>query len=67
MPMLTTVVIRSPVCPRHSAAADPLGERAHPVEHPVHVGDHVLPVHDELGVARQAQRGVQHRRGPRSC
>ena len=26
MPMLTTVVIRSPVCPRHCAGADPLGE-----------------------------------------
>ena len=38
MPMLTTVAIRSPVAPTHSPLRTRLGERAHPVEHLVHVG-----------------------------
>ena len=60
MPMLTTVVIRSPVAPVHSPERTRSANARHPVEHLVHVGDHVLAVHDEARVARQAQRGVQH-------
>ena len=33
MPMLITLRIGSPVWPRHSPDADPVGERRHPVEH----------------------------------
>jgi hypothetical protein len=40
--------------------ADVVGERAHPVQHGVHVGHHVLAVHHERRVAGQAQRGVQY-------
>ena len=43
------------------AAAQPVGEVAHPVEHRVHVGDDVLAVDRQLGTAGQPQRGVQHR------
>ena len=42
------------------AAAQPVGEVAHPVQHLVHVGDDVLAVDGQLGAARQPQRGVQH-------
>ena len=43
------------------AAAQPIGEVAHRVQHRVHVLDDVLAVDGQLGVARQPQRGVQHR------
>ena len=42
------------------ARAQPVGEIAHRVEHRVHVGDHVLAIHGQSGVAGKAQRGVQH-------
>ena len=42
-------------------AAQPVGEVAHPVQNVVHVGDDVLTVDRQLRVARQPQRGVQHR------
>src|SRR6185437_14610016 len=42
------------------AAAQPVGEIAHPVQHFVHIGDDVLPVDGQRCVARQPQRGVQH-------
>ena len=43
------------------AAAYPVGEVAHGIEHLVHIGDNVLPVDHQLRVARQAQRRVQDR------
>ena len=43
------------------AAAQPVGEVAHLVEHLVHVLDDVLAVDGQLLAARQSQRGVQHR------
>ena len=61
MPMLTTVLDALAGRAGPLAAAQPVGELAHPVEHLVHVGDDVLAVDDQLGVARQPQRGVQHR------
>ena len=47
MPTLTTVVMRLPVAPRQWAAADAVGEVAHPVEHPVHIRDDVVPTDGE--------------------
>ena len=38
-----------------------VGEVTHRVEHCVHVGDHVLAVDGQRRIARQPQRGVQHR------
>ena len=58
--MLTTVVMRSPGGARPLAAAQPVGEVAHRVQHVVHVGDDVLAVDRQLRAARQPQRGVQH-------
>ena len=43
------------------AAAQPVGELTHPVEHLVHVGHHVLPVDGQRRIPGQSQRGVQHR------
>ena len=43
------------------AAADAVGEAGHLVEHRVHVGDDVLPVHDDRGVPRRAQGDMQDR------
>ena len=56
MPMLTTLLMRLPVClPR--AAADPLGEVGHLVEHGVHLGHDVLAVdHDRSRRAAPAAR-----------
>ena len=42
------------------AGPDAVGHLPHPVEHPVHVGYHVLPVDLERGTTRHAQRHVQH-------
>ena len=42
------------------ARADPVGERRHPVEHLVHVGDDITPVDDQRPLAWHAQRDVQH-------
>ena len=61
MPMLTTRRDALARRARPLAAAQPVGEVAHPVEHLVHVGDDVLAVDGQLGAARLAQRGVQHR------
>ena len=47
MPMLTTVRMRWPVCPVHCPERTRVGEVGHPVEHRVHVRDHVLPVDDQ--------------------
>ena len=47
--------------PRPFAAAHTPGEVRHPIEHVVHLGDHVLAVDDQACIARQPQRGVQHR------
>ena len=61
MPMLTTVVMRSPVAPVHS----PLRSRS--VNSPIRSStsctsvDDVLAVDGQLDAARQPQRGVQHR------
>ena len=43
------------------AAAHLVGERVHLVQHLVHLGHDVDAVHDQTGVARQPERGVQHR------
>ena len=42
------------------AAAQPVGEVAHPVQHLVHIVDDVLSVDGQLLAARQPQRDVQH-------
>src|ERR1700761_3063791 len=42
------------------AAAQPVGEISHRVEHFVDIGDDVLAAHDQLRVPRQPQRGVQY-------
>ena len=42
------------------AAADAVGEVGHLVEHGVHVRDDVLPVDDDRGVPRRAERDVEH-------
>ena len=60
MPMLTTLRIGLPVWPFHSPAADPVGERGHPVEHLVHLLDDVDAVDDQRRAARHPQRDVQH-------
>ena len=44
--------------PDPRAGPHPVGELRHPVEDRVDLGDHVLPVDDELAVARHAQRHV---------
>ena len=56
--MLTTVLMRSPVAPFHSPAAQPVGERAHLVEHLVHVGDDVLAVDRQLDASRGNRSAV---------
>ncbi len=61
MPMLTTLRMRLPVCPRQLAAADRVGERRHPVEHRVHVGHDVDAVDDDPLACGRAQGDVQHR------
>ena len=60
MPMLTTVRMRRPVAPCHDAVADPVGERRHPAEHLVDVGDDVVAVEHDLGAGRGAQGDVEH-------
>ena len=45
---------------RPGAAAHAMREVRHPVEHGVHVGHHVPAVDQDRGVARGAQRHVQH-------
>ena len=42
------------------AAADPLGERRHPVEHGVHLGDHVDAVDDQRRVLGHPEGHVEH-------
>ena len=59
MPMLTTVVMRSPVAPRHSPAADLVGEAGHAVEDLVHVGDDVVAVGGDDLVAGGPQGHVE--------
>ena len=60
IPMLTTVVMRSPVAPSHSRRAP--GPRTPPsVQDLVHLGDHVDTVDHELGVPGHPQRDVEHR------
>ena len=61
MPMLTTLRIGLPVCPRPLAGAHPLGEGAHAVERLVDLLDDVDAVDDQRAVARHPQRHVQHR------
>ena len=62
MPMLTTVRIRSPVCPVHCPERTASVNVGHPVQHRVHVGDarpgRRRPARRPAG---QAQRGVQDR------
>ena len=47
--------------PRPRAAADPIREFGHPVEHRVDLVHHVLPVENDRGPSRCAQGHVQHR------
>ena len=42
------------------ATANAVGERRHPVEHRVHIGNDVAPIDDDRGTARRAQRHMQH-------
>ena len=43
------------------AVSHPLAELAHPVEHHVHLLDHVDPVDKERAIARHSQRHVKDR------
>ena len=61
MPMLTTVVMRSPVAPVHSPLRSRSVKSPMLVQHRVHVLDDVLTVDHQLHACRVAQRGVQHR------
>ena len=61
MPMLITLRIALAGVTLPLARAHPLGEVAHPVEHPVDLGHHVDPVDDERGPLGHAQGHVQHR------
>ena len=47
MPMFTTARILGAGVPAPRAVAHRARERTHPVEHLVHVGDHVAPVDDQ--------------------
>src|SRR5579883_1550369 len=58
MPMLMTLRIGRPVCPRH--APHTRGEVRHPVEHGVHVGDDVPAVEHDRCPAGRPQRHVEH-------
>ncbi len=60
MPMLMTLRMRLPVWPFQVAAADPVGEVRHLVEHGVDLGHHVLAVDDDRCPSRRAQGHVQH-------
>ena len=59
MPMLMTLRMRLPVWPFHCAAADAVGEVGHAVEDGVDLGDDVLAIDDDRGVARGAQGDVE--------
>ena len=59
--MLTTFRIGLPGVPRPGARADPVGERRHPVEHLVDVGDDVAAVDDERRPSRHPEGDVEHR------
>ena len=61
MPMLITLRIGLPVWPRPLAAAHPVAEGRHPVEHLVHLLDDVGAVDDQRALARHPQRDVEHR------
>ena len=61
MPILMMLRIGLPVWPFHSPDRICVREAGHPVEHLVHLGDDVDPVHDERGPLRHAQGDVQHR------
>ena len=61
MPMLTTLRIGLPVWPFHSPERTRSRERGHPVEHLVHLLDHVDAVDDQRALLRHAQRDVEHR------
>ena len=61
MPMLTTLRMRLPGVARPAPVADALGEVRHAVEHGVDSGHDVLAVDHDRGVARRAQRHVEHR------
>jgi hypothetical protein len=65
MPMLTTVSISLAGDALPLAGADLVGEGVHLVEHLVDVGDDVLAVDDELGVAGGGAARCAARRGPR--
>ncbi len=59
MPMLTTLRMREPVMALPLAAADAVGKGSHLVEHRVHLRHDILPVHENRGTARRAQRDVE--------
>ena len=48
MPMLITARMRSPVAPTHASVADAVGQVAHPAQHGMHVGHHILAVDRQL-------------------
>ena len=59
MPMLTTFRIGRSGRALPLARAHRVGERRHPVEHLVHLGDDVDAVDDERAPARHPQRDVE--------
>ena len=67
MPMLTTV--RDPFSGGAGplAAAQPVGEVTHRVQHRVHILDDVLPVDDQLGVRAAAAARYAAPRDPPRC
>ena len=60
IPMLTTVRMAWPVAPGHAPPRTRSANVAHAVEHPVHVGHHVVAVDLDRPRRWGAQRGVQH-------
>ena len=60
MPMLTTARIALAGVPGPLARREAVGEVAHPVEHLVHVGHHVLAVDLQAGASGHAQGHVEH-------
>ena len=60
MPMLIDVANAFSGMARPGAAADPVGEIGHLVEHGVHFGHDVLAIHYDGGALRRAQGDVQN-------
>ena len=60
MPMLMTLRIRFPVCPRHWPLPNLLRENGHPVKYCVHLGHDIDAVDENLFALRRAQGEVKN-------